>query len=63
MGTNDFMVLLVDPSRVEEIAAGMERLLTDKNLRGELSRKGLERAKQFTWERAASLTLEMYKSL
>jgi glycosyltransferase involved in cell wall biosynthesis len=55
--------LLVDPSRVEEIAAGMERLLTDKNLRGELSRKGLERAKQFTWERAASLTLEMYKSL
>jgi glycosyltransferase involved in cell wall biosynthesis len=55
--------LLVNPLDTEEIAAGMEHLLIDKRLRGELSRKGLERVKQFTWERAASLTIEMYKSL
>jgi glycosyltransferase involved in cell wall biosynthesis len=55
--------LLVDPLRVESIAVGLERLVADKNLREELSRKGLERAKAFTWERAASLTLEMYKSV
>jgi glycosyltransferase involved in cell wall biosynthesis len=55
--------LLVDPLQVEDIAAGLERLLTDKSLRAELSGKGLERAKQFTWKRAASLTLEMYQGL
>lgn len=42
-----------DPSCVEAMAGGMTRLASDKELRTELRRKGLERAKLFTWERTA----------
>jgi len=48
--------LLVDPYDVEAIAHGIRRLVEDSALREELKRKGLERAKQFTWERTAELT-------
>jgi glycosyltransferase involved in cell wall biosynthesis len=48
--------LLVDPYNVEAIAHGIRRLVEDSALREELKRKGLERAKQFTWERTAELT-------
>lgn len=55
--------VLVDPYSVEDIAAGMERLVTDAGLRKELSGKGLERAKDFTWERSAKILMDVYKSL
>lgn len=55
--------VLVDPYSVEEIAEGMERLVTDAGLRKELSEKGLERAKDFTWERSAKILMDVYKSL
>jgi glycosyltransferase involved in cell wall biosynthesis len=48
--------LLVDPYDVEAIAHGIRRLVEDTALREELRKKGLERAKQFTWERTAELT-------
>lgn len=55
--------ILVDPYSVDQIAAGMERLATDSDLRKELSKKGLERAKQFTWERSATMLMAIYQSL
>jgi glycosyltransferase involved in cell wall biosynthesis len=48
--------LLVDPYDVEAIAHGIRRLVEDTALREELRKKGLERAKRFTWERTAELT-------
>jgi len=48
--------LLVDPYDVEAIAHGIRRLVEDSALREELRKEGLERAKQFTWERTAELT-------
>ena len=45
--------LLVDPKNQEEIAAAFEKILVSKNLSEEFSQKGLERAKKFSWERAA----------
>jgi glycosyltransferase involved in cell wall biosynthesis len=48
--------LLVDPYDVEAMAAGLERLLADESLRHDLSRRGLERARNFTWERTAAAT-------
>jgi glycosyltransferase involved in cell wall biosynthesis len=48
--------LLVDPYNVEAMAHGIRRLVEDSALREELRKKGLERAKQFTWERTAELT-------
>jgi glycosyltransferase involved in cell wall biosynthesis len=55
--------LLVDPENVEEIAGAMERVLTDQDLRAELSRRGRERARLFTWERCAQETLKVYEEV
>jgi glycosyltransferase involved in cell wall biosynthesis len=49
--------LLVDPSRIDEIASGLRRLASDSSLRSDLREHGLRRAAQFTWERCASETL------
>ena len=48
--------VLVDPFDVDAIAEGVTRVLEDRTLQEELRRKGLERAGQFTWERAAEET-------
>lgn len=48
--------LLVDPYDVDAIADGLMLLLQNTALRSELRQKGLERAKQFSWERTAMLT-------
>lgn len=52
--------LLVDPENVEEMAEGLHRLLCDEPLRERLARAGRERAQEFTWERAARATLDVY---
>lgn len=48
--------VLVDPYDVESIAWGIQRVVEDSFLREELRRKGLERAKQFSWDKTAELT-------
>jgi glycosyltransferase involved in cell wall biosynthesis len=55
--------LLVDPTDVDSIAAGLYRLTTDTALTVRLVQAGLERAKQFTWEKAVQLTREVYEEL
>lgn len=53
--------LIVDPANREEIAVAMHRLLTEEALHQELSQKGLQRASVFSWSRAASETLDVYR--
>lgn len=55
--------LLVDPTSVEAIAEAMVRVVNDAGLRGELSRRGLQRAAQFSWEASAAKTLEVYRQV
>jgi glycosyltransferase involved in cell wall biosynthesis len=55
--------LLVDPHDVEAIAAALERLVSDPNLRADLAQRSLERAAQFSWEQTARLTLSAYRTL
>jgi len=55
--------ILIDPLNVEEIVQAMEKLSKDKRLQEELQKKGLERAKLFSWERAAEETMELYKEM
>jgi len=55
--------ILVDPTRVQEIAAAMYQVATDPNLRAELVQKGLERVRHFSWERAARETLKVYEQV
>jgi glycosyltransferase involved in cell wall biosynthesis len=52
--------LTFDPHDRAAIAAAIERLLTDRDLAERLRAAGRERARMFTWERTASLTLESY---
>ncbi len=52
--------LLVDPYREEDLAAAIERVTGDAAVRAELRGRGLLRARAFTWERTAALTLEIY---
>jgi glycosyltransferase involved in cell wall biosynthesis len=52
--------LMFDPRDHAAIAQAIERLLTDGELAAALRAKGLERARLFTWERTAQLTLESY---
>lgn len=52
--------LLVDPLDPGEIARGMSMLTGDRAFAGELTRRGLERAATFTWDKAASSIMELY---
>ena len=52
---------LAFPARdVDAMAAAMARVATDAGLRGELRAAGLERARGFTWRRAAERHTEAY---
>jgi len=51
--------VLVEPSSVEAIAAGLDRILHDQALRTRLIEQGYRRSSQFTWERCASQTLQV----
>ena len=53
--------LLVDPTNAAALAEAVRRVLLDANLRRELRGQGLARAAEFTWERAARLTVEVYR--
>ena len=55
--------LFVDPESVEEIAAAMERVTADAELRERLRQLGLTRAAEFSWDETARRTLEIYKSI
>jgi glycosyltransferase involved in cell wall biosynthesis len=53
--------LLFDPSQTEALKEHLGNVLKSAELRTTLSRKGLERAKQFSWDIAARETLDAYK--
>jgi glycosyltransferase involved in cell wall biosynthesis len=55
--------LQVDALDVEGLTAGMERLLTDEELRARLIDRGADQAARFTWEHAARELLTIYQGL
>ena len=52
--------LLFDPRSEPAIAQAVERLLGDPSLARDLRERGLARAREFSWERTARLTLASY---
>jgi len=52
--------LQFDPRDAAAMAAALVRLLDDEPLRAALIARGLERVREFTWERTARLTLASY---
>lgn len=55
--------VLVDPESVDDIAAGMNRLLNDQALRATIKAAGLQRSPSFTWSRTATQVLKVLESL
>src|SRR5437868_2798823 len=52
--------VLVDPYDAAAIAGGIERVLTDEQLRRDLRQRGLARARQFSWEASVRRIREIY---
>ena len=50
--------VLVNPQEVDNIKQGIEEAL---NSREELIKKGFERVRHFSWEKAARETIKVYK--
>jgi glycosyltransferase involved in cell wall biosynthesis len=55
--------ILVDPYDVDSIVDGLRQVLTDPARADDMRRKGLERAREFSWERSVAKTLEVYRAI
>lgn len=52
--------LTVSPTAADELVSAIYKVNTDANLRNNLVKKGLERAKMFSWKKMAEETLKIY---
>lgn len=55
--------ILVDPLSIESIKEGMKKLFLDEKLREEMSYKGIQRVKLFTWDRAVEILQDVFCKL
>ena len=55
--------LSVDPTDVSALTAALARIWGDEALRADLRARGLARASQFSWDRTARLTLDVYHAV
>ena len=55
--------IYIDPENIEDIAQKMQQVISDEKLREQMSKKGLEHIKKFSWEKAARQTLDVLQSL
>ena len=54
--------LFVDPTSTEDIARGLQRMMTDSALRSRLAAAARQRASDFSWDRAAAETIRVIES-
>ncbi len=52
---------LVEPTNLQELTAALVELMTDQKSREHYASVGRQRAAEFTWERTAERTLEVYR--
>jgi glycosyltransferase involved in cell wall biosynthesis len=55
--------VLVDPDDVAGLAAALEQVSSDEELRADLVRRGRERVARYSWNRAGDQFLDLYRSL
>jgi len=59
----DAGILVDNPTNESELAAAMDRVLSDQALKQKLMAAGLQRASHFSWENTAQSTLEVYQEI
>jgi glycosyltransferase involved in cell wall biosynthesis len=57
------VAIYADPHNPDEIAAQVRRAVEDTGLRESMIERGLARAHEFSWRRAAEATLQVYEEL
>jgi glycosyltransferase involved in cell wall biosynthesis len=55
--------VFVDGNNIEAIADGITKVFKNESLQKELSKKGLDRAKKFSWRSTAEETMHVYESI
>jgi glycosyltransferase involved in cell wall biosynthesis len=55
--------LYCDPYNIDEVTNKLIQMLTDKSLREDLRQKGLERARSFTWGKAAQQLITIFEEV
>lgn len=55
--------ILIEPEDIDGIADAMKRIIQQPLLRKELSEKGLQQAKKFSWTRCAQETIGIYREV
>jgi len=54
--------IFFDPNSAQSIKSSLETVILNPNLRKSLSRKGIERAKEFSWHKTSKETLKLFES-
>jgi glycosyltransferase involved in cell wall biosynthesis len=57
------VAFFVDAYNVDSIKEGIKKVFYDESLQKELSKKGLENAKNFSWKKAAEQTIKIYQEV
>lgn len=52
-----------DPYNVDDIVKAIKKIVSDKQTRTKLIKKGLDQAKKYSWDKTARKTLEVYNGL
>lgn len=55
--------IMLDPLDINALAEAMYNVLMDDNLRNSLIEKGLKRAENFSWEKTAAMTMDIYREV
>lgn len=55
--------VLIDPDNLDSLIDGLRRLTEDADLRADLTQRGIQRARQFSWEKAVAETWSVYREL
>ena len=55
--------LYIDPGSVEQLETAILKVISDRNLKEQMIRKGFEQAEKFTWQKTASKVLDVYRQI
>jgi glycosyltransferase involved in cell wall biosynthesis len=52
-----------DPENIDSLQYVLRNVITQRDLKSEMVKMGFERAKLFSWERTAEMTIDTYKKV